>query len=365
MRAAVNVTSPNEGTMLASHGAHELELRMETTSSSGNPEWDRIAAICPYSSSSHSWLWTVVLAKSMNLVPLPLTFYAHGALVGIFPTFRLRDRQSNILWSPTDLLWDYGGPCIEPSSASALLPPLMKELERWAKSRGFTRLQFSPRWDSPWRSAFERMHYEVRPRMTLLVSLAKPEDVLRNSIRKKWRQYVRRAERANVTIRTARSLSDVDAIHGLVASTLRRHNAHVPPQALFREIYYHLQSNRIAQFRMATVSGEIIAGDLLLKFNGAVSERFRGSDPTKLDLFPNHYMVWDAIRKSKEDGFRLYDLGGIGDNPRDGVRYFKEGFGGIPTPIPWYRKDFGVRRILRGAKRALVAVRDGGGAGPR
>lgn len=336
------------------------DLHVERADSSQASDWDQIAEASPYATSSNTWAWLEVVSGALRLGRVALIARLDGIPVASFSAFHEKSPRSRIFWSPIEVTWDYGGPCAVAGTRDVVVDALLSRMEDAARSRRASRIMVSPRWDFPHGPLLLRRGYELRPRRTLLRSLDTSEDVLWGSIRKKWRQYARSAEAKGVVVRDAKTPAEVEQIHRFVASTLSDRTALVPPLALFRGVFERMMPLGFARLRIAIADGETVAGDLLFQFNGAVSERFRGSNERGRELHANHLLVWRALQESREMNYLRYDFGGIADDSvGEGIRFFKEGFGGQPAQIPWFRKDLGILALVRRARERL-RPREGG-----
>ena len=77
--------------------------------------------------------------------------------------------------------------------------------------------------------------------------------------------------------------------------------------------------------RTAT-TGAALATLFLVSCGPRVVDLYGGTTAEGGRLRANYLLKWEAIRRSRDAGFRQYDLWGL---PREGIAQFKSGFGGV------------------------------------
>ena len=60
---------------------------------------------------------------------------------------------------------------------------------------------------------------------------------------------------------------------------------------------------------LAEKNEKSIAGIILLKFKDRVSAEFAASDESYKKISPNHYLFWEAIKLSYNEGYKIFDFG--------------------------------------------------------
>lgn len=67
----------------------------------------------------------------------------------------------------------------------------------------------------------------------------------------------------------------------------------------------------------------------------------------------SRYLLWAELQAYRSDGFRAYDLGGIGDGTSS-IAWFKRSFGGVPVVENSYLLGGAVGRLADAAEKALT-----------
>lgn len=181
-----------------------------------------------------------------------------------------------------------------------------------------------------------------QPRTTLVLDISPPTDDLLRRMRKKTRQYIRRAEKEGITVRLGHA-SDLPAFYDLMRRTAAREGfANRSPQ------YYEAEWDAFSPgdhcaLLLAYHEERLIAARTVYRFGRHAAE-FHGGSVTTPGLHPNYLLVWRAIEWAKSHGCETYDMWGIPDEVRPaasdqphgaperhdglwGVYQFKRGFG--------------------------------------
>jgi hypothetical protein len=170
------------------------------------------------------------------------------------------------------------------------------------------------------------------------------------------RRAVRKARKAELDFRVDADPGRLESFAALYGRTMRRVGAsewYLFPETLLREHFDRLAGH----IRLASVyhDSRMIAGALLLCWDGRVHYHLGASEADALSLRPNNWLFHKVIEWAHENGFRVFHLGG-GVGGEDSLYRFKLGLDREG------RREFHVgRRIVDPeAYRSLVeAWRDG------
>jgi len=201
----------------------------------------------------------------------------------------------------------------------------------------------------------------VQPRRTLILDPSTDPEALLAAMRKKTRQYIRKAERAGVA---TEETSDLARFHRLLAIVGERDRFAVRSLTYFERLREGLGER--LHMLMATIDGEDVGGLMLARMGERAWELYGGWSGTHTEDRPFYLLKWRALRRMAQLGVRRYDVGGLteggdGDDPLKGVEDFKLGFGGevvewvgaLETPVtPWLYPLWqlaGRRRLARAA----------------
>lgn len=274
-----------------------------------SPGWPQL---CPPATSRHDYRL--------------ITVREGGRLVGtaLARITRLAPRQS--------MAFLRRGPVVETPQA---LRRVVRAIGEELRAAGFCSLVLNPRWcdadaveavaqlkavgASVLPDAGQSMH-----RATLTVDLSGDESALRGRLKQRCRRLIRKAEKAQLSVRPATGVDDamlyqpvLDEFHARRA--LPRDN--IPPV----ERMWEMTRDR-GGFLLCVQNGQVISG---LVFIVDADRAFLLSMASRNvdDLPKNYLLLWEALRMAQAQGFRQFDLAGaaVTNSPDDGARQVADG----------------------------------------
>lgn len=196
--------------------------------------------------------------------------------------------------------------------------PLFSELICLARQNGAIFLKIEPalRRGLPSQGLLERYGFRHsrtpnQPQTTIVLDLTQSEDDILAHMRKKTRQYVRRAEREGITVRLGTS-EDLPAFENLMHLTATREHFAARTSQYYRAEWETVALGGKGALFLAYHGGQLIAARLVYRFGRHAAE-FHAGSVTISGLHPNYLLVWEAIKWAKGHGCISYDLWGIPD----------------------------------------------------
>jgi lipid II:glycine glycyltransferase (peptidoglycan interpeptide bridge formation enzyme) len=198
---------------------------------------------------------------------------------------------------------------------------------------------------------------QVQFRNTLVLDLALEESELLGRMKPKARYNVRLAERRGVTVRMG-SEADIPALYRMYAETSLRDGFVIRSQEYYKAAWtsflrpYSTHNQPSSEVLVAAVHGQPVAAVLVYYFAQQAYYLYGMSAAAHREKMPNHLLQWEAIRRARQHGCKVYDLWGAPDkfdeaDPLWGVYRFKEGLGGevvrtlgawdYPASAVWYQ----------------------------
>ncbi|MGA2782359.1 MAG: GNAT family N-acetyltransferase [Smithella sp.] len=178
----------------------------------------------------------------------------------------------------------------------------------------------------------------------------------------KW--AVNKALRHGIKVRYSHSDSDLIKWYDLYADTMRFHAVPARSINFFRGVWKYLMPLGLAQLILAEAGKEdeteIIAGNILFRYNKTIVDAFNGSKRETFELRPNDLLHWAAIHDAQTAGFEYYDLGEVADD-HEGLSSYKKKWASetrslyhfyYPEPDMPDKKSIGKRNGI-GMKRKL------------
>lgn len=194
----------------------------------------------------------------------------------------------------------------------------------------------------------ERILSEVPPAMTVLghsLDLGPSEEALFAGLKESTRRNVRKAQREGIEVGIGSSKAMVDRFYRLNCLTRRAHGLPPQPLSFFHNIGRHLLDRQLGCVVLASLRGRDIGGAVYLHFGKDVLYKYGASDRRYLELRPNDLVMWEAIRRYRDRGFRRLDFGRT-ELQHDGLRRYKLAWGVEERVRPYYRHDLASGRFV-------------------
>ncbi|MEN6488974.1 MAG: GNAT family N-acetyltransferase [Smithella sp.] len=180
---------------------------------------------------------------------------------------------------------------------------------------------------------------ELRPYRTIILDLTQSLDELRGNFNGKWRNALKKAERAGLEAECGSTALHLERFLKIYEEmwAQKRFPTGVRMDAIRAFHLNTIESNRFLIWIIRDGEHDVAAGvfsamgDTMLYFLGATSPRMRK------DSNPGYLIQWLNLRKAIELGLHYYDLGGLTDLPDSGVDQFKIRMGGSRVLFPgWF-----------------------------
>ncbi len=184
-----------------------------------------------------------------------------------------------------------------------------------------------------------------------VLDLTVGEDALFRGLDRGLRRNVRKAEKAGVTVETARSLAAVREYYRIHCLTRKRQGSPPQPWRFFERIGTDVVEKGHGLVALAWHQGQAIAGALYLHTSTDIVYKFGGFDMAFNALRPSHLLHWTMIRDSARSGFRTMDFGRTSLDD-DGLRRFKLELGTTEMPLRYVRYDLRRRQVVEVKDRA-------------
>ena len=173
---------------------------------------------------------------------------------------------------------------------------------------------------------------QVQFRNTVLIDLTPDLDQLLANMKQKTRYNIRLAERKGVTVRVGEA-SDLELLYRLYLETSVRDDFVIRDWRYYQKLWSTMMDAGLAEPLIAEVQGQPVAGLVIFRFASRAWYMQGMSGLEHREKMPNYLLQWEAIRRAKAAGCRIYDLWGAPDEFSEhdsmwGVYRFKEGLGG-------------------------------------
>jgi len=211
---------------------------------------------------------------------------------------------------------------------------VLREMASWAKRQSAVELKIEPDWTKDkifYVKGFRKSREHILLPRTVRLDLSVAEENLLNQMSKKTRQYIRKSENDGVKIRRISSEKDIKTALAIYRETAVRDGF-----PLHNDEYY-LDLAKFGgdanQIWLAEKDNQPLAFLWNFATPAVCFELYGGVNETGQQLRANFALKWQAIKFSRENGSRIYDLNGL---LNDGVSNFKLGFGEASELIGTY-----------------------------
>lgn len=168
-----------------------------------------------------------------------------------------------------------------------------------------------------------------QPKYEWILNLEKMEDEILSAMHSKTRYGIRLAENRGVKVEIIKSdfqkyFSD---FLDLMQKTAERNKFSLHQEVYYKNIFRNCEENKNAFLAIANYNDKILAINLVLFYGETIYFIFGASSDDFKNLMAPHLLHWKIIIEAKKIGYKIYNLGAVGDE-FEGVSRFKKRFGG-------------------------------------
>lgn len=178
---------------------------------------------------------------------------------------------------------------------------------------------------------------QIQFKNTVVVDLSPTEGEMLARMKQKTRYNIRLAEKKGLDLRVG-TTADLPMLYKMYAETSLRDGFVIRDENYYKTVWGTFMgpasATRPAAFPLITeVNGEALAAIFLFIFAGRAYYVYGMSRDAHREKMPTYLLQWEAMKRAKAAGCKVYDLWGAPDefNENDsmwGVYRFKEGLGG-------------------------------------
>jgi len=290
-------------------------------------DWDTFVENHPNGTPFHLTGWLQSIEKSFRFKNLSLIIRnSEGTIIAIFPAFliHLFGRGRRLLSLPFS---DYGGVIF--NNSAQYDARLFLKIFRDKFNPDFIEV----RGDIFKTKNFCTLDYYKYHRLYLTMD----KELLWKRIDNRTVKYsIRKARKNGVIIREqndSEGLSEFQRLHFL---TRKKHGVPSQPSCFFTNIFKYLISQNKGFLLLAYFKDVPVAGSLFLKCGKGIFYKYNASDPNMVrKVTPNHLLTWQAIEKSKIEGYHFIDFGRTSPD-NTGLMRYKSNWGTTIHDLPYF-----------------------------
>lgn len=301
---------------IAADSNDDFDVRIVEIDPLNDPRWSDLESRMPYGSIFTSSKWLRVLQRSYDFaIRCTAIEDASGRLTAAVPHVSISDvRGKRLVSLPFS---DYCDPLVADSTtwsrlASALVehrvPLTFRALHNEAILGDSAFTQYK---DAKWHS----------------VDLTRPIDEIWSSVDSSSRRAIRKSQKQEVQIRPAENKDDLRKFYELHAGVRnQKYRMLAQPYSFFDCIWDEFLGKGDGFLLLAEAEDRVVAGTMYLRHGDTIYYKFNASDLGQLQLRPNDLLVWEGIRRAKEElGCASFDFG-LSDSDQEGLLRFKRKF---------------------------------------
>lgn len=326
---------------------------MITESSMDATTWNSIITELPDPHVLQTWQWALVKSR-YNWEPLPTIWHDRQGQLAAAAMVLARRIPIRGRFVRLAVMYVPKGPLLRDWSDEKLRSQVCRDLQALARRNGAIFVKIDP--DVPlgtgipgkpetresvagkavvqhlqnfgWRLSTEQVQFSN----TIFVDLSLDEDELLARMKQKTRYNIRLAIRKGVTVRVGNP-DDMGLLYRMYAETAIRDGFVIREQDYYQTVWDTFIQAGMAEPLIAEVAGEPVAAMVVFRFGGKAWYMYGMSRELHREKMVNYLLQWEAMRRAKAAGCRVYDMWGAPDefSEKDhlwGVYRFKEGFGG-------------------------------------
>ncbi len=209
-------------------------------------------------------------------------------------------------------------------------------------------------------AVFTSMGYTPTLWSTFLVDLTQSEDFLWGNLNRAARKGINKCTRQGVEVRQIRDYKDFqDAFFRPYRAAQVGSNQ---SPSIFEAMFEEDVDQRYAYFVAEDAYGETLATLGVHGFGGVSKEIASSLAPrAREESIPAQDVLhWQVLKWAKEHGSNTFDLAGVAPDPSDpkeeGIRHFKEKWGGRYVEFHRFEKALAPARFLRSTRKALAGL---------
>ena len=129
-------------------------------------------------------------------------------------------------------------------------------------------------------------------------------------MRKKTRQYIKKAIREGISVRQGRD-EDLTAFYELMRATSRRKRIAHRSRKYYDHAWEIFSQQNQTVMLMATHEDKLLAARTVYRFGSHAAEFHAGSRDDAATMNPDYLLVWEGIKWAQGQGCSTYDMWGI------------------------------------------------------
>ncbi|MFQ5708099.1 MAG: lipid II:glycine glycyltransferase FemX [bacterium] len=171
---------------------------------------------------------------------------------------------------------------------------------------------------------------------TYVLDLDKNLEEIENALHQSCvRRAIRKSAKSGVQIVAENSLDNLKAFYHLYLGMRKQKGLLPQPFKFFHSMWEKMSQGNHIDILSAEYEGQMISAIILLRYKDTVTYEYGASRPDVQRLSPSPLLLWEAIKRSHQQGFKKFDFGRTSNENKNLTR-FKSRWGAKQEPLPYY-----------------------------
>ena len=299
------------------------------------PHWDSLLETSDQTTFFHTTAWAKVLNESYGYKPLYFTIIENGQLAGLIPVMEI----DSILTGRRGVSLPFTDICDPVTRDPHVFARLLAAVIAHGRKARWKSLEI--------RGGKAFLEKEpVAARLVVHTLALNPEEAeVGKAFRDSTNRNIRKAQKEGVTVNLEQSSAAMASFYRLHCETRRHHGLPPQPWSFFSNIFKIVIADGKGLIAVASHCGKIIAGAVFFHFHREAIFKYGASDRNHLGYRPNNLVMWEAIKKYSQKGFKALDFGRT-ELENTGLRQFKNGWDSEENKFFYYQYDLKKDRFV-------------------
>ena len=197
---------------------------------------------------------------------------------------------------------------------------LLENMIRYCKNNNLNSIEFRA---SETKFPSETKHF--RTDLGHVLKIDKAEKEIFKSFSENTKRNIKKAQKEKVIIKLRNDEEGIRVFYKMQCETRKKHGLPPQPYKFFLNLLKLIVFQGMCDILLAKHNGKFIAGAVYLKIGKKILYKFGASFSKYHHLRANHFIMWEAIRRHRLEGYENFDFGRT-EFENEGLRRFKLGF---------------------------------------
>ena len=299
-------------------------------------DWNNLILKFDEYSFFHSKEWARLLVDTYKFRSAYYTVFENGELKAVIPIMEVKSwitgkRSVSLPFS------DYCEPLYNKSGLSQILS---NEIIKNLKIQKNKYIEFRTSKDL---YPFETKQY--RRDLRHILKLDKNESDLLKQCSENTKRNLKIAVKEKLSLKIQNDENGIRIFYDMMCETRKKHGLPPQPFSFFQNLLELIIKKGQGDILFAIRNEDYISGAIYLKFGKKLLYKYGASFPRYLKFRGNHFVMWEAIKKYKAEGYEEFDFGET-DFEQEGLKRFKRGWNSDELSIYTTRYNLNEKKYI-------------------